>query len=92
MKNPVLEVLVGLLVSGAIFLLLFVITLGAFVGYFQSTSPTPIWAGAFYMPYLVVGVVSLIRRWNAFGLTLLVSGIVAVVALSGFVYGLGGSF
>jgi len=84
----VLEVLGGLAVSGALFLALFVVILGPLVGYFESASPTPLWAVAFYSPYLIVGSLSVVRMWRAFGLTLLLAGVVAVIAMGGFVFGL----
>lgn len=82
----ILEVLGGLVISGALFLGLFVVVLGPLIGYFESVRPTPVWSVAFYSPYLIAGSVSLVRKWRAFGLTLLAAGCVAVIALGGFVF------
>jgi len=86
------QVLGGLLTSGAIFLVMFVVILGALFGEVQASNSTMLWVGIMYAPYLGIGATSLSRNQKAFGLTLILLGLIAAFAFRGFVYGISGSF
>ncbi|MDA4127649.1 MAG: hypothetical protein OK452_10705 [Thaumarchaeota archaeon] len=92
MRRSALQVLGGLLASVTIFLLMFVTILGPLVGYVYAIYNAPLWAVIFYVPYSVIGSVSFMRNLRAFGLAIILSGLVAMIFFYGFVNGLGGSF
>jgi hypothetical protein len=87
-----LQVLRGLLASGAIFLVMFVTILGPLIGYVYTMNNAPLWAVTVYAPYSVIGSVSFVRNLRAFGLTIILSGLIAMIFFYGFVNGLGDSF
>jgi hypothetical protein len=88
-RRAILEIFAGAVLSIAIFFLMLSVILGAFSNYFAFAAPTYLWVVGFYVPYLVVGLVSYLNEWKVLGLTLFVVGFIAVIALAGFVYGLG---
>ena len=91
-RRAALQVLGGLLVSSTIFLLVFVTILGPLIGYVYFINKAPLWALIVYVPYSVIGSVSFVRNLRAFGLTIIISGLIAMIFFYGFVNGLGGSF
>jgi hypothetical protein len=92
MKAEALQVLGGLFASGAIFLVMFVVILGPLMGYVIANDSALLWVGIVYVPYLVVGLVSIVKNLRAFGSTLIITGLVCAIFFYGFVNGLGGSF
>jgi hypothetical protein len=91
-RGGVWQVLGGLLASAGIFLVMFVVILGPLLGEVQSINSTPLWVGVVYVPYLVIGAASLARNQRAFGLTLILVGLITAFFFGGFVYGVSGSF
>jgi len=91
-KSGLWQVLGGFLASGSIFLAMFVVILGALFGEVQSSNSTLLWVGVMYAPYLVLGAASYAKNHRAFGLTLILLGLIAAFVFSGFVYGISGSF
>jgi len=91
-RSGLWQVLGGFLASGSIFLAMFVVILGPLFGEVQSSNSTLLWVGVMYMPYLAIGATSYARNRRAFGLTLVLLGLIAAFVFSGFVYGVSGSF
>jgi hypothetical protein len=92
MKDAALQVLGGLLASGAIFLVMFVVILGPLIGYVIANDSALLWVGIVYVPYLAIGSVSIVKNLRAFGSTLIITGLIAAIFFYGFVNGIGGSF
>lgn len=91
-RNAAWEVLGGLLASGAIYLAMFVVILGPLQSDVAFSNSMWQWDLLTYVPYVVIGSVAFFKKWRLFGLTLLVVGLVGVIALNGFLFGLYGSF
>ena len=84
-KETLIEVLVGILGSGLIFVSMFYVTLVPLVGYVYSTNAPLMWDAAMYAPYLVLGLVSFLKDFKALGVTLLVAGLIAALYFNGIV-------
>jgi hypothetical protein len=82
------QVVRGLVVTGVIFLIAFVVILGPLASAVIASNNPFLWVLFMYIPYIVIGVVSLLRSHLAFGLTLMIAGVIANTIFSGFVYGL----
>lgn len=82
------QVVRGLVVTGVIFLVAFVVILGPLASAVIDSNDPFLWVLFMYIPYIVIGVVSLLRSHLAFGLTLMIAGVIANTIFSGFVYGL----
>jgi len=86
------QILGGLIASSAILLVMFVVILGPLQSEVIYTHTSVLWDAITYTPYVVIGGVSVVKRWKAFGITLVAAGVVAVLVVNGFVFGLSGSF
>ena len=78
----------GLLASGAIFLVMFVVILGPLMSEVVASHSPPMWDVIMYVPYLAIGLAALMKKQKAFGITLIITGLLAVVAFAGFLFGL----
>lgn len=87
MSSSASQILGGLLAYGAIFLVTFVMILGPLVSEVVSSNSALLWIRIMYVPYLVVGFSSFMRNLRVFGFTLMVKGVIAVIAFNGFVCG-----
>ena len=92
MRSAIWEVFGGLVASGAIYLAMFAVVLGPLQNQIAFSQTLVLWDAITYVPYAAIGLVSFARGWKSFGLTLLVVGLVGVIALNGFLFGLSGSF
>jgi len=79
------QVFSGILASGSIFLAMFVVVHGLLFAEVQTYYSPPLWVGIMYVPYLVIGLASLTRRQRAFGLTLILMGLIAAFVFLPFV-------
>jgi len=84
-KETLIEVLVGILGSGLIFVVMFYVILVPWVGYVHSTNAPLLWDAVMYAPYLLLGSVSFLKDFKALGVILLVAGLIAAVFFYGAV-------
>lgn len=87
-----LQITGGIIVSAALFWAVLVVTLGPLMGIVQSSNSVLLSLVIAYVPFFVIGLVSLMKNWKAFGSTLIVMGLVVQLVLFGFTNGLYGSF
>jgi hypothetical protein len=79
------HIFAGLLASGTIFLVMFVVIKGFLFSEVQANYSPSLWVGIMYAPYLVIGTAILAGHHRASGFTLILVGPLAAFAFYPFV-------